>query len=150
MGSLSTSVSLSSVCKDLLDAEARVADLKEALEDAKAVEKERREAAARSFIQSGVSKMTVDGRTLYLRTDAYCSKRADVESEVACEVLRGNDLGDFVSVQPQTQRVKAWAREQITAAREANPVADPKAVLPSWFFDNFNLYEETRVVSRKA
>jgi len=92
-------VSLENRKKDL-DAELKA--VKQQLDDLE-------EALVPQFVEDGVQKMTVDGRTVSLTQDVYASPLNDREDVV--DALKHSELGQYVAENYNTNSLTAFVRE---------------------------------------
>jgi hypothetical protein len=63
--------------------------------------------------ENGVSKITVDGKTLFIHSQIWASL---ADAEVGPQILKDHGLGFLVKEQANTQRLSAWVREQLAEA----------------------------------
>jgi vacuolar-type H+-ATPase subunit I/STV1 len=92
-------VSLENRKKDL-DAELKA--VKQQLDDLE-------EALVPQFIEDGVQRMTVDGRTVSIQQDVYASPLNDREDVV--DALKQSELGQYVAENYNTNSLTAFVRE---------------------------------------
>ena len=105
---------------------------------------------AQALIDEGVQSMNLEGMTVYLSTAFHCTKRGDRSQADAVQAARELGLDDLIETSVQSQRIKAWANEQLKAARDSCPGAPVADVLPEKFLDTFNVHERTTIGSRKS
>jgi hypothetical protein len=84
---------------------------------------------------NGVQRATKDGLTVYLRTDRFVSKRADVDTDQACQVLEGWGWGYIVKESYNASSLRSLVVEKV----------DDGQPLPLDFDQFFNLSEKTTV-----
>ena len=75
---------------------------------------------------SGTQRITIDGKTLYVRQDLYASVKPGVDPEAAMKVLDDLNLTEFHKERITLQSVSAWIRER--RANDEEIPADFKAV----------------------
>jgi vacuolar-type H+-ATPase subunit I/STV1 len=92
-------VSLENRKKDL---DAELKSVKQQLDDLE-------EALVPQFIEDGVQKMTVDGRTVSIQQDVYASPLNDREDVV--DALKQSELGQYVAENYNTNSLTAFVRE---------------------------------------
>ena len=89
------------------------------------------EALVPQFIQDGIQKMTVDGRTVSLVHDIYASPLKEREDVVAA--LKASELGQYVAENYNTNSLTAFVREvardvAILAEREGRPYGEDEVL----------------------
>ncbi len=67
------------------------------------------DALASQFVEDGVQRMTVDGRTVSIQQDVYASPLNDREDVV--EALKRSELGQYVGENYNTNSLTAFVRE---------------------------------------
>jgi hypothetical protein len=79
-----------------------------------------------SYLENqGGAKVTVDGRTLSIRTETWAAKSENVSWETACDVLSKNGFADMVGPRFNAQSLSASIREMIRDGEEVPaPVAE--------------------------
>lgn len=92
-------VSLENRKKDL---DAEIKSVKQQLDDLE-------EALVPQFIEDGVQRMTVDGRTVSIQQDVYASPLNDREDVV--DALKQSELGQYVAENYNTNSLTAFVRE---------------------------------------
>jgi vacuolar-type H+-ATPase subunit I/STV1 len=92
-------VSLENRKKDL---DAELKSVKQQLDDLE-------EALVPQFIEDGVQRMTVDGRTVSIQQDVYASPLNDREDVV--DALKQSELGQYVAENYNTNSLTAFVRE---------------------------------------
>lgn len=79
----------------------------------------------REFERSGLQRLTVDGRTVYLRREVKAFKAKGVKTEDLLDGLRAAGLTDYVkesySAQSLTGLAKTWDREEHGEEAEQMP-----------------------------
>jgi hypothetical protein len=70
------------------------------------------------FAASGMQRTTVDGLTVYVRTDRYVNKVADVTQTQVCEVLKAHGLSYLVSEGYNAQKLKSWVLDKLDEGGE--------------------------------
>lgn len=83
------------------------ADLKQVKADLAEVEEKVKEA----FSREGIQRMSMDGRTVYLRHSIYARLDKD-RKEQAHDALRMLGLGDMIKPKVHTGTLSSWVREQ--------------------------------------
>jgi hypothetical protein len=63
------------------------------------------------FERSGISNVSIDGRTLYIHRSQWARGRSDIDPEIVIEALRANGLGDMVKETFSTQTLSSYVRE---------------------------------------
>jgi len=66
----------------------------------------------------GQTNAAVDGLTVYLATDFYCTKRGGVEREVLCDALAAAGRPDLVHPDYSASALKAWVKELLAESGE--------------------------------
>lgn len=61
---------------------------------------------------AGAQRITLGGKTLYVRQDLYASVKKDVDPAEAMKVLDDLDLSEFYKERITLQSVSAWIREK--------------------------------------
>jgi hypothetical protein len=107
------------------------------------------------FIQDGIQKMTVDGRTVSLVHDIYASPLYDREDVVAA--LKQSELGQYVAENYNTNSLTAFVREvkrevESQAQQEQRPYdeEDIRAALPAPLGQALKVSFVHKLSSRKA
>lgn len=107
------------------------------------------------FIQDGIQKMTVDGRTVSLVHDIYASPLYDREDVVAA--LKQSELGQYVAENYNTNSLTAFVREvkrevDSQAQQEQRPYdeEDIRAALPAPLGQALKISFVHKLSSRKA
>jgi hypothetical protein len=107
------------------------------------------------FIQDGIQKMTVDGRTVSLVHDIYASPLYDREDVVAA--LKQSELGQYVAENYNTNSLTAFVREvkrevESQAQQEQRPYdeEDIRAALPAPLGQALKISFVHKLSSRKA
>jgi len=107
------------------------------------------------FIQDGIQKMTVDGRTVSLVHDIYASPLYDRDDVVAA--LKQSELGQYVAENYNTNSLTALVREvkrevESQAQQEQRPYdeEDIRAALPSPLGQALKISFVHKLSSRKA
>lgn len=72
----------------------------------------------KDFEAEGVQKMSIDGRTVYLAEDLYCSP-LEGDREAVIKALRSAGMRSMVKPNYNTQTLTAYVREIGKSAREA-------------------------------
>lgn len=143
MSNLGASVQLSRFA----ELEARRRELEEEL---KVIEQEQGELEPQvleQFVESGVSKVTINGLTVYMSTTLWAGvARRDDETpedayERACARLTELGLGDFVQTRFNTQSLSAYFREQQKA---------PGGIALEAFEGAIEIGEKVKLRARKA
>jgi vacuolar-type H+-ATPase subunit I/STV1 len=84
------------------DLDAELKSVKQQLDDLE-------EALVPQFIEDGVQRMTVDGRTVSIQQDVYASPLNDREDVV--DALKQSELGQYVAENYNTNSLTAFVRE---------------------------------------
>ena len=107
------------------------------------------------FIQNGIQKMTVDGRTVSLVHDIYASPLYDRDDVVAA--LKQSELGQYVAENYNTNSLTALVREvkrevESQAQQEQRPYdeEDIRAALPAPLSQALKISFVHKLSSRKA
>ena len=107
------------------------------------------------FIQDGIQKMTVDGRTVSLVHDIYASPLYDRDDVVAA--LKQSELGQYVAENYNTNSLTAFVREvkrevESQAQQEQRPYdeEDIRAALPAPLGQALKISFVHKLSSRKA
>jgi hypothetical protein len=107
------------------------------------------------FIQNGIQKMTVDGRTVSLVHDIYASPLYDRDDVVAA--LKQSELGQYVAENYNTNSLTAFVREvkrevESQAQQEQRPYdeEDIRAALPAALGQTLKISFVHKLSSRKA
>jgi hypothetical protein len=64
-----------------------------------------------SWIESGVSRITVNGMTVHLTSRFFCSKKGGIPTEAVVEALQRNGLGELVAPNYSPSRLTATIKE---------------------------------------
>ena len=89
--------------------------LKALLLDAKKRADNLEEKLAKTMILNGTQRRTtVDGKTVYLSTDLFVSKRKDVDTKELLGALVNSGLSDFLVETYAAGKLKSWLRELLT------------------------------------
>lgn len=91
------------------------------------------------FMELGMQNTTIGDRTIYIRFDAFCSKKKEASTEQLCAALTAFGLDYMVSAGVSMSSLKSKLRE-MTEQGEAIP--EPIAAL-------LNIGEVPRLVSRR-
>ena len=107
------------------------------------------------FIQNGIQKMTVDGRTVSLVHDIYASPLYDRDDVVAA--LKQSELGQYVAENYNTNSLTAFVREvkrevESQAQQEQRPYDEEyiRAALPAPLGQALKISFVHKLSSRKA
>lgn len=92
------------------------------------------------FADMGMQNAKVGDLTVYVRTDRYVSKRADVETETVCAALRDCGLGYMVADGYNPQSLKSKIKEY----------QDQGIEVPESLAALLNIGETPRLATRKA
>lgn len=76
------------------------------------------------WANKGVQAVKLAKRTVYIRRDFYCSKRAGVETEAVCEVLEQVGYRRMVNPSYAPASLKALVREMVDDNRPIPPELD--------------------------
>ena len=113
------------------------------------------EALVPQFIQDGIQKMTVDGRTVSLVHDIYASPLYDRDDVVAA--LKQSELGQYVAENYNSNSLTAFVREvkrevESQAQQEQRPYdeEDIRAALPAPLGQALKISFVHKLSSRKA
>ena len=113
------------------------------------------EALVPQFIQDGIQKMTVDGRTVSLVHDIYASPLYDRDDVVAA--LKQSELGQYVAENYNTNSLTAFVREvkrevESQAQQEQRPYdeEDIRAALPAPLGQALKISFVHKLSNRKA
>lgn len=96
--------------------------LDDALKAVKAKLDELEPAVLDYFQRQGLDRVSLDGRTLYLRRDVYAGRAEGVDSEAACAALEAAGFGEFVKRGVVTQSLSAFLRER---EKDGEPAVPP-------------------------
>lgn len=66
----------------------------------------------------GQQNANVNGMTVYVSQDFYCSKRAGVDTAVICDRLKTIGLTAIVGENYNASSLKSWVKEQLTSGGE--------------------------------
>jgi len=88
---------------------------------------------------AGISKLTVDGMTVYTRRELWAFVKPE-QREAAIAALRENDHGEFVQVTPSTQRLRGLVRDW----------EEEEVATPAWFAEVFNTVEKYKLGARAS
>lgn len=72
----------------------------------------------------GQQNAKVDGMTVYVAMDFYCSKRTQFTTPEVCEILTRNGLDYLVGPAYNASSLKSWVKEQLT---EGTPLPEELA-----------------------
>lgn len=95
--------------REFVSLENRKKDLDAELKAVKQQLDELEEALVPQFIEDGVQRMTVDGRTVSVQQDVYASPLNDREDVV--DALKQSELGQYVAENYNTNSLTAFVRE---------------------------------------
>lgn len=90
---------------ELAELEARAKRLKAALRLAE-------QDVLQELSHAGAQRITIDGKTLYVRQELYASVKKGVDPDDAMKVLDDLDLSEFHKERITLQSVSAWIRER--------------------------------------
>jgi len=99
------------------------------------------------FAHSKVDRLTIDGATVYTRTQLRASKKGSVEMGVLCHALKQNNLGDFVKPTCHHQTIQAHVRQlasEIEIGDDFDWQAPLKDALGEEVYRCLNIYEEIK------
>lgn len=82
----------------------------------------------------------VDGLTVYISADFWCSKKPEVDSEAVCKALRASGLKDMVKLGYAAPSIRAWVKERIQSGSD----------LPKRLEAVLNHGEQMRLKTRKS
>lgn len=105
------------------------ADLRTEIKELEAKVKELRKTAENiegqllnDFANEGVQRMTVDGKTLYLRREVWARRHTDVDSTDMAQALMGSErFADLVSPSVNMQSLSARVREYVQEEEDLPP-----------------------------
>ena len=132
---------------DLQELDAISAEIKELDDKLKALKWAKtslQSALAESYLKSGLTKMSVNGRTYALRTDRLVSKKAGFSMEHATDALHAAGFDDLVSPAYRPQQVAALIREMHDDLPPGTPLED---AIPEGLREIFRAVELPKVVS---
>lgn len=128
---------------------AELAEIEDDLDDQlKAVRKEKAALEAElieEFLDTGIQRVNVNGRTIYLRKQIWASVR-DGNKRRACDVLRAEGLDELIEESFNTGTLSAYVREQIERADE---IEFDKVFSPS-FLEGINVTERASLRTLKS
>ena len=124
----------------LLDAEAEVKRLDEALKEAKAARDQINDALTQCMVDEEVQSVNVAGKLLYLRSDIQASYNKEIEDRFF-DTLEAHGYGAIIKPTVNNRTLKASVRELI----EQND-----GVLPPWLEGMVNIFTKTAVSIKKA
>jgi hypothetical protein len=81
------------------------------LDAIKARQEELREAVLEYFSRQGIDKLSLEGRTLYVREELWAGREDGVSNEEAASALEAAGLGDYAGIRINTQKLSAYVRE---------------------------------------
>jgi len=99
-----------------LDKEKRALEAR--LDEIKDEQKILQDALLDEWADRGQQSANVDGFTVYIARDFYCSKKAEVSTEQIIEVLRQNGLEQCVQTGYNATSLKAFIKEQLASESE--------------------------------
>jgi hypothetical protein len=70
------------------------------------------------WAERGQQNAQVDGLTVYISHDFFCSKSKGFTSEEVCGALRAVGLADMCSMSYSASSLKAWVKEQLKLSGE--------------------------------
>tara|TARA_R100001086_G_scaffold75323_2_gene36403 strand:+ start:444 stop:839 length:396 start_codon:yes stop_codon:yes gene_type:complete len=120
--------------KQYIELHKEIAKIEGVLKERKSKLKEQETLALEVLSESGVQRLHVNDRTVYIRRDRYASVK-DRDYDRANDVLKNLDLDELVNTRPTISSVSAWVREQYSEDKE----------LPKEFSDAFEVSEVFRV-----
>lgn len=83
------------------------------------------------MIEAGIQNTKIDGKTVYLNSRVWCSKRREAEKQEACDALKGTEFADLVREDFNTQSLSSAISEKIRAREDAGElVLDANEILP--------------------
>jgi hypothetical protein len=65
------------------------------------------------WIDRGIQNSRINGRTVFIRRDFVCGKRAGTDTDQVCRILKDEGLGRLVAEGYNANSLKAWVKEQI-------------------------------------
>jgi hypothetical protein len=122
----------------------------------KALEKEQETLAPMvldEWLERGQHAATLQGSTVYIATDVYCSKADGVDGRTLADALIAAGLGGAVTYNVNT--LKAWVKEKVAQAREGHKefVSTDELIneaIPEEIRSKVRFSEEQRLRVRKA
>lgn len=103
------------------------------------------------FMDNGIQKQSVDGRTVYIATEVWASAGGD--KQAACDALKESGLGEYVSDNFNSQSLSAWVREQYKEWQAENPlgtIEEFKATLHPKMQESIKISETHKIKVRKG
>jgi len=94
------------------------------------------------FQRQGVSSLSLNGRTLYIRSELWVSKASDATTEEACRRLKRIKLGEYTGSRVNTQSLSAYVRELRDQGQEIDDIS-------KMLGDKFKVSEVWKIGSRK-
>lgn len=92
------------------------------------------------WAERGQNQAKVNGLTVYVSADFWCSKRKEVSSEDVCKALRASGLKDMVKLGYAAPSIRSWVKERIASGSD----------LPKRLEAVLNHGEQMRLKTRKS
>jgi len=93
-------------------------DLEERLDAIKKEEAGLQDTILEEWAERGQQSARVDGLTVYVARDFYCTKRGEISMEQLLDVLRSSGLDRCIQVGYNASSLKAFVKEQLTEGSE--------------------------------
>lgn len=81
------------------------------------------------WIDRGQQNASIDGMTLYIANEFYCSKRGGVETNKVCDTLKANGLGKLVAEAYNTASLKSYVKEHWDEETKASDIPGDLAAM---------------------
>jgi hypothetical protein len=93
-----------------------------------------------AWSDAGQQSASINGYTVYVTVDFFCTKRGGVDTAGFCELLKANGLGNIVGPTYAANSLKAWVKER----------RDNQEEIPQEIAERINAVEVARLRCRKA
>lgn len=128
-----------------LDADNELKEIRTRDKELCEIKRELEEGILEMFSQAGITRMTVDGRTVHVVKSLRVSPKKTEEDQVLwrdiCDTMSALGYPDYIETKVDTRRVGALIREIDN---------DPDQEIPPEMHSIFNIYEQYTLRSRKA
>ncbi len=100
------------------------------------------------FTKNGIQNIVYDGVTIYIKRDTGISVVRGVPKEKAVEVLKANNLEDFVEIKPDTSGLKKYFTELVEQEAAEGKVVSIEEVIPEPLQPIFKAFEDFKLQAR--
>lgn len=105
-----------------MELEARRRALEEELDAVKAELNILQDQVLDDWADRGWQNAKINGVTVYVAHEFFCSKRAGVDTQIICDTLRQHGLGNIVAEAYSAQSLKSWVKERLD---NGDPIPEP-------------------------